>query len=161
MFACRRNVFKGILKNEILHQIQTSDTGSDSQTRLTLYCIRIVDMVRLQMLTAYNSMYESLYAWRGGDQSAKPSVTRFGQRYLLLYSELTREAISKGDFVHWRIYPKHHMLDHCIGSQLATHGNAMDVWCYEDESEIGWAARVAESGHPSTLHRLVMEKHVI
>ena len=48
----------------------------------------------------------------------------------------------------YRFYPKHHLLS----------GNPALNWCYGDESAIGDAIKVAESGHAATLHRLVMVK---
>ena len=87
-----------------------------------------------------------------------------GRRSLMLYAELSMQELNgrswqtSGFFV-WRLYPKMHLLLHCLEDQVSVAGNPRESWCYVDESEIGAAVGVAESVHPSTLHRAVMEKH--
>ncbi len=87
-----------------------------------------------------------------------------GRRFLAYYSELAQESLAARDWQHdgflvWRLYPKMHLLLHILEDQVATVGNPRDRWCYCDESEIGAATNVAESSHPSTVHRRVMEKY--
>ena len=59
----------------------------------------------------------------------------------------------------YRFYPKHHLFLHVVEEQPAQSGNPALSWCYGDESAIGDAIKVAESGHAATLHRLVMVKY--
>ena len=89
------------------------------------------------------------------------SVSEYSRKALLLYGELQKEAVrTHGPSTeHWRIYPKFHLFLHCVEDQIASSGNPRLNWCYSDESEIGAAVRVAEAGHPSTIHRVVLVKH--
>ena len=96
--------------------------------------------------------------------SVAEAVGAFGRQHCLLYSELAMEAIrnpSYGDgvWVLWRIYPKHHMFLHVVEDQIKVAGSPSECWCYADESAIGQAVLVAETCHPKTIQRLIMQKH--
>ena len=106
-------------------------------------------------------MYEELERW--GEGSAK-KVGEFARKFLMANAELARESLddnggSYEGFLIWKLYPKHHLLQHVLEGQILVSGNPRESWCYCDESEIGAAVKVAEAGHPSTLHRTVIEKH--
>ena len=58
----------------------------------------------------------------------------------------------------YKITPKLHLLIHCI-ERLNTEGSLKRSWCYADEQAIGKAVKIAAKGHPSTLHRTLMEKY--
>ena len=98
-------------------------------------------------------MYDSLKA----DPYDPVATSTAGRKFVLLWTELGNEArglaAARGrPQVLYRFYPKHHLLVH------AQSGNPALNWCYGDESAIGDAIKVAESGHAATLHRLVMVK---
>ena len=89
-------------------------------------------------------------------------VAACARRSLMLYAELRREFINSGPrsvIDMWKLYPKMHLLLHVVEDQVLTAGSPVECWCYADETEIGAAVRVAESCHPSTLHRTVIQKH--
>jgi len=80
---------------------------------------------------------------------------REGQRFLTLYAELAR--IHENDLL-CKWYPKFHLFQHLLETQIPVAGNPREYWCYEDESNIGHCVQIAESCHPSTLHKLVLRK---
>ena len=98
-------------------------------------------------------MYKHLKEkWDGSGREA----ASHGRRGLVLYGELRLKA---SDARSWKIYPKHHLLLHCLEEQVQTAGNPMWCWCYCDESEIGAAKALAKSLHPTTLQTAIMEKY--
>ena len=92
-------------------------------------------------------------------------VGRKIREHLILYNELRVRALQAGEhlvlgWVPWAWTPKHHLLSH-LEVQIAMSGSPKNCWCYGDESSIGEAARVAESAHAKTLHRLVIQKRLL
>ena len=77
---------------------------------------------------------------------------------LMLYVELAGKKLNRCQKC-WGIVPKLHMMVHILEDQTLSAGNPIECWNYQDESEIGAARKVAESGHANTLHRLVIDKH--
>eukprot|EP00959_Pyramimonas_sp_CCMP1952_P465494 9488408-Pyramimonas_sp.AAC.1 len=61
----------------------------------------------------------------------------------------------------WRVYPKHHALQHTLEDQVQTAGCPALVWNYADESFIGDAVDLAESLHGLALHRTLVSKYRI
>ena len=53
------------------------------------------------------------------------------------------------------------MLIHLAEQQAALHGNPASSWNYQDEGEIGIAAKMAESVHIRTLPTAAMEKYLV
>ena len=89
-------------------------------------------------------------------------VAEWGRKYLLLYAELGKEALRErahieDGWVHWRWYPKHHQFSH-FEQQVKVSGSPHLNWNYADESFIGECVKIAEQGHPRTLHRLLADK---
>jgi len=106
-------------------------------------------------------MYEELYKWRDtGDAAARDAMSLHGRKYLILYEELRIAAATTKKLQHmWLWKPKFHLLDHLL-TDVHLHNPAL-LWNYRDESEIGDAVKVASACHLSTVHRLVMERHMI
>ncbi len=106
-------------------------------------------------------MYDVLKHWADG---SGPAAASHGRRSLVVYGELFKASLEeRGNntqgYMRWRVVPKMHLLQHILEDQVFTMGCARDAWCPLDESEIGAAVKVAESCHPSTVHRAVIEKH--
>ena len=106
-------------------------------------------------------MYDELVNWKPGSGVI---AADFGRRSVQLYAELCNEHLEertwqRSGMLVWAMRPKFHLFLHCLEDQVAISGNPRDAWCYCDESEIGAGVRVAESCHPSTLHRTIMQKH--
>ena len=116
--------------------------------------------LRYNCIVQFEKMYVGLVQpWAGGEY-----VAACGRKALVLYAELQNEALCSKHFqktgvLLYRLYPKMHGLLHVLEDQVKISGNPRDNWCYADESEIGAAVCVAESMHPSKLHRGVMKKH--
>ena len=117
--------------------------------------------LHFQMLSHCNSMYEELYKWRDtGDAAARDAMSLHGRKYLILYEELRIAAATTKKLQHmWQWKPKFHLLDHLL-TDVHEHNPAL-LWNYRDESEIGDGVKVASACHLSTVHRLVMERHMI
>ena len=121
------------------------------------------DELRLNCVSALLEMYDYLELWLIGRSTGKIAAAH-GRRSLMLYCELLMAELNGKHWQYsgwlvWRLYPNMHLLLHCLEDQVSVAGNPRESWCYVDESEIGAAVNVAESVHPSTLHRAVMEKH--
>ena len=117
--------------------------------------------LRLNCIVSLVDMYRALESW---GRDGPGAVASAGRRFLMLYSELSNEALEPGAWQRtgyhmWKICPKFHMLAHTIEDQFSTAGNPREVWCYLDESETGAAATLAERCHTSTLHRVIIERH--
>ena len=110
----------------------------------------VADCVR-----ALTEFYSNIYIWDAGDMAGKADCIKCGRRFLQLYSELV--AANKDNLL-YKWFPKFHLFQHLIESQIPILGNPKDAWCYFDESNIGIAAKLAASCHPTTLHRLVLTK---
>jgi hypothetical protein len=117
------------------------------------------DKLRLQCASTLVDMYREMEKW-GPESGTK--VASLARRHLLLYSELSSSAeascvVAKGKS--WKLYPKRHMLQHCIEDQVSLAGNPRDHWTYADESCIGQIAKLAEKCHSGTVHRVVMLRY--
>jgi hypothetical protein len=117
--------------------------------------------LRLNCVANLKFMYDELEpsSW---SQTKAPNVRRLARTHLLLYAELTLEAAAglEGHAVlFYRIYPKHHLLVHCIEDGLKDFGNPRSFWCYGDENAIGDCADMCASLHKMTIHRSVITKH--
>ena len=114
-------------------------------------------------MSALVETYESLESWLVAASNGMVAAS-CGRRCLMLYVELYMEELHERNwqrtgFLVWRLYPKFHLLQHCLEDQVHLSGNPRESWCYCDESEIGAAVNVAESVYPSTLHKALIEKH--
>ena len=90
-------------------------------------------LLRFRCVDALYAIYQLMNHW---DAATSPNQFRhLVVRHLLLYAELSRQSV---DDLLWRIYPKHHLFAHMLGSQ-----NPKLEWCYAMESEIGKAVKVA------------------
>ena len=74
------------------------------------------------------------------------------RNHVILYSELTRNALEDGEWQYtgwhsWRFYPKHHMLVHLAETIIARAGCVKEFWCYRDENHIGRAVELARAVH--------------
>ena len=86
---------------------------------------------------------------------ARGNCTAAGRRFLNFFAEMAR---IHADDVLFKWFPKFHLFQHLVEFQLGHMGNPKLAWCYTDESNIGKAADIAEACHPSTVHRLVLQK---
>ena len=109
----------------------------------------------MQCVKALSSFYDQMYVWDSGDMSGRAECIKHGKRFLHLYAELV-EVNKDGLLYKW--YPKFHLFQHLIESQIPICGNPKAAWCYYDESNIGLASKLAASCHPSTIHRTVLTK---
>ena len=115
--------------------------------------------MRMRCVVSFAKMYDELAQWSGVESAAAASSA--GRRGLMLYGDLNAEAVLKKgpNSPAWKLYPKMHLLLHILEDQIAVSGNPREAWCYADESEIGAAATVAESVHPKTVQKVVIEKY--
>ena len=96
--------------------------------------------------------------------SATPQVPG-SQEAPRLYADLGKESLDRrvhldSGMLFWRWMPKFHLFSH-FEQQIAVSGNPPRHWCYMDESLIGDVVSICEACHPSTLHRLVLQKTLI
>ena len=118
--------------------------------RLVLLCV-----------TAIHDFYVALRAW--GPDAGK-TCARLGRQHIVLFSELSREALASENhrrtgWMAYRFYPKHHLFVHLCEEELFTTGNPMDYWCYLDEDAIGIAITAAKGQRVSYLHRSLILKY--
>jgi len=132
------------------HMLEHMVPQNDSHQQLRYQCVNHMVLI-----------YDELAAWGA---SSGERVAALGRKALVLYGELQMEDLQKTNwqrrgFVLFRLYPKMHQLQHCLEDQVRSSGNPKEHWCYCDESEIGAGVKVAESVHPSMIHRGVLQKH--
>ena len=77
---------------------------------------------------------------------------------LIPYGELMMEDDEHGNWqprgwVRFNLYQHVYQRHHCLQDPLKDRGSPMYNWRDGDESDIGAATHVAESLHPSTIHR--------
>ena len=101
--------------------------------------------------------YVELRDWQRG--VSPPKLAIYARQHLTLYLELGRVHLAlrshqQDGWIHWRSYPKHHLWLHMAEEGLDCRG----TWTYADESAIGILVKVAESTHPSRIHRTVLKK---
>ena len=114
---------------------------------------------RLLCMKQLVSMYDIMENW---DQDSQAALEIACRKHLLLFLELSKlHADDPAGWVRWRWYPKHHMLLHLTGDQAKRMGNPRSWWCYQDEGQIGMAARICESVHIATLSKTCMEKYLV
>ena len=102
-----------------------------------------------------SGIYDEFTMWT--TRSAN-KIAMGGRRHILLYEELARHhrpTSCDQDWVFYRIYPKHHLFDHCVESFS---GNLRESWCYPDESRIGECVKIGSSPNCKYLHRSVIIK---
>ena len=109
----------------------------------------------MQCVKALSGFYDQIYLWDAGDMEGRSGCLKHGKRFLQLYAEL---VIMNKDGILYKWFPKFHLFQHLLESQIPFLGNPKDAWCYFDESNIGLASKLAESCHPSTIHYLVLTK---
>ena len=113
------------------------------------------EKTRQQRVMHLAAVYAELQNWTEGSGA---KIAEHGRRHCLLYAEMGRRA-EQDPWVVWRVYPKHHLFLHIVEEQVGAEGNPKDSWCYLEEDAIGRAVSIAESGHASTLQKLVIQKH--
>lgn len=147
-----------------------------SAARHLLLCIRLALEKFLPMQTPHAKkrflvvkhfcdMYHSLQNCEGLPcvQSAATSC----RKALILWNELRQEDIDPNNgnnwqtrgFFLWKLYPKHHMLQHVLEDQILVSGNPVGHWCYADESEIGAAITICPTLQYSCLQTSLIRKH--
>ena len=124
--------------------LQNLWTPTSAYEELVMHCVK-----------AKSTFYDQLYLWDAGDMAGKEGCIKAGKRFLALYAELA-EINKHGKLYKW--FPKFHLFQHLLESQIPLLGNPKAAWCYFDESNIGIASKLAASCHPSTIHRLVLTK---
>ena len=147
-----------------------------SAARHLLLCIRFALEQLLPMETPHAKkrflvvkyfcdMYHSLQNCEGltSVQSAATSC----RRALIQWNELRQEDIdpynenswqTRGFFL-WKLYPKHHTLQHVLEDQILVSGNPVDHWCYADESAIGAAITICPTLQYNCLQTSLIRKH--
>ena len=82
------------------------------------------------------------------------AASQWARRHLVLFAELSREALASGQPLLWKWMPKHHVFVH-LGEEPC---NPRLKWNYGMEAEIGRAARLAGAVKPSTVNKALMEQ---
>ena len=125
----------------MLNEALPHDTRHDEMRRLCVF--------HLQMC------YNEIKAWL--PEESPPVLRTRGSQSLILYGELSREAILAGDIwaIFWRCYPKMHLMAHCLEETV---DNPAESWNYEDESNIGLASEISENLYANTLHRSLIPR---
>ena len=118
--------------------------------------------MRLQVVRSFCSMYEWLDRATGMEELA--NAADCCKRALILWGELQQADLDAGDrqsrgFFLWKLYPKHHQLQHIMEDQMLVIGNPIHHCCYADESEIGVAVALGRTLHHNCLHNSVFKKH--
>ena len=136
---------------------------------------------------ALNSVYLELYNW--GPESAQKVASFGRKHILLYAELSKEFMLSPSfhtlGYTMYKMYPKHHLMIHLVEDtgetnsylnierinctigtlhaapedQMRDHGNLKSHWCYPDEASIGLAVKLAESCHPLTLQKVVIQKH--
>lgn len=110
-------------------------------------------------------MYDSLQ--NGVGMESMQSATINCRKALILWNELRQEDIdpdnadnwqTRGFFL-WKLYPKHHLLQHVLEDQILVSGNPVGHWCYADESEIGAAITQCPTLQYDHLQKSLIKKH--
>ena len=118
------------------------------------------DNLRFECLSALNLVYLEMKNW---NPNSPRTVATEGRRHVMLYAELSKEWLATNEtrsWFGWKYIPKHHLSIHCFEEQVARYGNPAESWNYFDESEIGDAVKLAESGlHPRTLRKALLQKY--
>ena len=116
------------------------------------------DSLKFNCLDQLCKVYETMEPAAWDPATSQPKLADAGRRFCILYGELSRHAIDGGDIhgIHFRITPKFHMFLHCCEEST---DNPRNSWAYSDESEIGLATTLAESLHPATMPRVIMERY--
>ena len=110
--------------------------------------------LRYNCVSALVEVYKEMEhdAWKN-DGSSNLRVADCGRRHLLLYAELS--GLSR-DSRKWRLYPKHHLMDHVAGRCVV---NPRLEWNYLDEAEIGVAAVLASVSNQSTIETELLQRY--
>ena len=106
--------------------------------------------LRLECAEQLAALYRAVMDW---DATTTRRAAEASRKFVIKYCEL--HDLGAGI---WHITPKFHLLIHCI-ERLNTEGSLKRSWCYADEQAIGKAVQIAPKGHPSTVHRTLMEKY--
>ena len=117
-------------------------------------------ILRYRCVRALDEMYKEMRKPEGEFNGAV--AAKLARQHLILYAELVKESLDskrfqKTGWLMYRWYPKHHLFCH-FERQICISGSPALNWCYMDESAIGEAVLIAESCHPSTLHRVIIQK---
>ena len=110
--------------------------------------------LRYNCVSALVEVYKEMEhdVWKN-DGSSNLRVADCGRRHLLLYAELS--GLSR-DSRKWRLYPKHHLMDHVAGRCVV---NPRLEWSYLDEAEIGVAAVLASVSNQSTIETELLQRY--
>ena len=108
--------------------------------------------LRLECAEQLAALYRAVMDW---DATTKLRAAEATRKFVIKFCELNEMYSDAGIY---KITPKLHLLIHCI-ERLNTEGSLKRSWCYADEQAIGKAVKIAAKGHPSTLHRTLMEKY--
>lgn len=120
---------------------------------------------RFLVVKNFCDMYDSLQ--NGVGMESMQSATISCRKALILWNELRQEDIdpdnadnwqTRGFFL-WKLYPKHHLLQHVLEDQILVSGSPVGHWCYADESEIGAAITVCPTLQYSHLQTSLIKKH--
>ena len=120
------------------------------------------DHLRLNALIAIDDFYVELFRWRNEGVDTRLKCIELGKRHLLMYAELGLEALqsercrASGNWLRWRIYPKHHLFIHLLEEQMMTIGNPIECWAYGDEDFIGASVIVAKRCHAKYVVKVVV-----
>ena len=147
-----------------------------SAARNLLLCIRYVLEHLVPMETSHArqrflivkhfcDMYDHLQHSEG--VTSMQQATDSCRKACILWGELRMADIdpdnpdnfqTRGFFL-WKLYPKHHLLQHVLEDQILVSGNPVGHWCYADESEIGAAVSLAATLQYHCLQTSVIRKH--
>ena len=116
------------------------------------------DVMRFNCVELLARAYSEMELW---SSESRTRIGQLGRQHVTLYAELAREQLSRaaGEWVMWRLYPKHHLFAHLLESQICTYDSPRASWCYADEGEIGKCVAIAEAVHVKTLNKALLEKY--
>lgn len=165
------NLSVGMLRGKATSQPRLKVKASEA--RNLLVCIKYVlehlvpmdtDHARMRFLVVkhFYSMYDHLQHSMG--LSSMLEAASCCSRALILWAQLQQADLDNNNwqtrgFFLWKLYPKHHLLQHCVEDQILISGNPVGHWCYADESEIGAAVSLACTLQHRCLHVSVIKKH--
>ena len=111
--------------------------------------------LRFNCLEQLHLVYKEMENWHD-DGSSTQRFRKHAMRHLLLYGELNKNSVAKGDYLCWKLVPKHHLFSHQYGYQ-----NPKSEWCYAMESDIGEAAKICKAAvNVQHLHTAFISRYV-
>ena len=111
------------------------------------------EQCRFHCLAALNRCFAELANWQDGPGGSARRLELAALQHLQLYQRLHE---LRADPLMWRLYPKHHLFQHCSTNAWT---NPVLLWNYSDEDCIGEAVRIARGCNVAHLHTAVIRRY--